>query len=1116
MKTKITEYCLISNRYLGKVCFLFFCCVSLLNARVTPAGAALPGQESGQNLRVFMERLIAETDYNFLFDESQLEKATLKNKIAIRDRAIRDILRDIDRQVPIEYSIENNNVSVRLVPPQQQKRGRLNGHVYDDQNVPLPGANVIIEGRNGALGTSAGFDGDYDMQLAPGTYTVRISYISFTTQRITDVVIKAGKTTTLDVVLEPSSETLEEVVVTAGYNRRANNIAALNTIRKNEVTAIDGITAEQIARTPDNNVAQVLTRVTGLHVQDNKYVVVRGVSERYNNVAMNNALMPSTEANRRNYAFDIIPSNLIESVIVHKTASPDLPGEFTGGYVNVNTVEIPNKDFLTVKIGTGGNENTFDDFYSLPRYKNDYLGLSSSDSKLPVLANELRKSALAGINEDELLPLSKQMPGNDRFRISRYTQQPTQDYSITLGKIIDLAGDDRLGMTGALTYRNEQTKQGYFEEEPGSRLISGGDRYNFLTRLGGVLNATYAFGVHKISLKNTFYQKLETENTLYNGIDLHEGPAVTGVTEERIVNSFGQSILKGEHNLGMRNTKLDWNLGIASYTRDQPNNIQYEGRSRAASFSSSDRELIFQEFRNPYPPYYYVTARQIESPKDYYSKYEEKRYTAGLNLEIPLSATNSKNKILAGYSGSIRDIDFDQSRYVIRPHGNTNVFDFVGLPVYEVLNQETFDDELFHYYPQSVGVGGVNGLGNGYQGSQNLHAGYFSLDAYLINRLHFSGGLRVEYNDMRTDTGIRDVDLNEDTGEVTISEEPESYTMYETDLLPSANLIYEITPEMNVRASYFRSLARPEFTELGKYTYYDYNLRTVIVSGYRNTDDEGNPILLEQTTVDNLELRWEFYPTPEESFSVSGFYKDFDKPIELQLSANQGEATPLRASYYNLKRATNYGVEIDFRKSFAFLNSSFGENLYLFGNASFIWSDIYYDREDVPVDTGETDEEGNSIYELAVVEESRPLYGQAPYIVNGGLQYTGAHFGFTASYNRVGPRIVLPGGTPFYHEYEKPRDVLDLQFRYAFLQDNRAEFKLNLADIFNDPVIRYYNNIDPETKQERVEYVSQQGIGNLRVPLNDPSGKEYDPEYDLIRRRFDRLRSFMVSFKYTF
>src|SRR5690606_29264923 len=171
--------------------------------------------------------------------------------------------------------------------------------------------------------------------------------------------------------------------------------------------------------------------------------------------------------------------------------------------------------------------------------------------------------------------------------------------------------------------------------------------------------------------------------------------------------------------------------------------------------------------------------------------------------------------------------------------------------------------------------------------------------------------------------------------------------------------------------------------------------------GYNDTDDEGNPILLEQTTVDNLELRWEFYPTPEESFSISGFYKDFDRPIELQLDANQGSATPLRAGFYNLKRATNYGVEIDFRKSFAFLNSTFGENLYLFGNASLIWSEIYYDREQVPVDTGETDEEGNPIYKLAVVEENRPLYGQAPYIVNGGLQYTGTHFGFTASYNRV-------------------------------------------------------------------------------------------------------------------
>ncbi|MGS2738065.1 TonB-dependent receptor domain-containing protein [Sinomicrobium sp. M5D2P17] len=1114
MKTKIKEYCLIISRDSGKVCLLFFFFVSLLNAR----GITSSGQESEHSLREFMERLIAETEYSFLFDESQLEKVTLTEDITITNRAIRDILRDVNKQIPIEYNIEGRNVSIRLKPRLQQKTGRLNGHIYDDQNVPLPGANIIIEGNSGALGTSTGFDGDYNMQLASGTYTVRISYISFTTQRITDVAIEAGKTTTLDVVLQPSSETLEEVVVTAEYDRRANNVAALNTIRKNEVTAIDGITAEQIARTPDNNMAQVLTRITGLHVQDNKYVVVRGVSERYNNVAMNGAAMPSTEANRRNYAFDIIPSDLIESVIVHKTASPDLPGEFTGGYVNVNTVEIPNEDFLSIKIGTGGNKNTFDDFYSLPRYKNDYLGLSSSDSKLPGLYNDIAKTSR--FYPEKLLPLSKQMPGNDRFHLHRYTQQPTQDYAMALGKIIDLTGDDRLGMTAAFTYRNEQTKQGYFEEEPGARDITGGDRYTFLTRLGGVLNATYAFGIHKISLKNTFYQKLEAENTIFNGID-GNGWYMTGITEKRITNSFGQSILKGEHTLGADNNhKLKWDLGIANYTRDQPNNLEINGNTAQITGAPSEREQIMEEFRNPYPPYSYIKNRTVDNPPyDYYSKYQEKRYTFGTKLEIPLSKNNRKNKLLVGYAGSIRDINFEQSRFAILAYRGRDVSGFLGLPLHEAVNQDSFDDEYLYYVPQSTGSdgSGTEGFSNGFRGRQDLHAAYLSADVYLLDKLHFSGGVRMEANNMKTTTGILAIDPINSDGDIIIDNDAtEEYTLNETDFLPSANLIYEVTPQMNARASYFRSLARPEFTELGKYTYYDFNLRTLVVSGYGvlNSEEGEDVALLEQTTVDNLELRWEFYPTPEESFSVSGFYKDFDKPIELQLHPSTGY-TALRASYYNLKRATNYGVEIDFRKSFAFLNSSFGENLYLFGNASFIWSDIYYDRDDVPIDTGETNEEGNPVYELAVVEESRPLYGQAPYIVNGGLQYTGAHFGFTASYNRVGPRIVLPGGTPFYHEYEKPRDVLDLQFRYAFLQDNRAEIKLNLADIFNDPVIRYYNNIDPETKQDRTEPVPYEG-GSLRVPLKDPSGKDYDPEYDLVRRRFDRLRSLMVSFKYTF
>ncbi|SFW69640.1 TonB-dependent receptor [Sinomicrobium oceani] len=1114
MRAKIKEYCLIPSRYSGKVCLLFFLILSIQTTRSNHFEV----QQSGQSLKAFIEKLIEETPYSFLFDESQLGNVILIRPVEIRDRAIRDILADVNRQIPIEYNIEGKNISIRTRDRQRQKTGRLNGHVYDDRQVPLPGANIIIE--NKGTGISTGFDGDYDLLLPTGVYTVRISYISFKTQEVTGVVITPGNTTTLDVILEPASEALQEVVVTAQYDRRVNNVAALNTIRKNEVTAIDGITAAQIARTPDNDVAQVLTRVTGLHVQDNKYVVVRGVSERYNNVAMNNALMPSTEANRRNYAFDIIPSNLIESVIVHKTASPELPGEFTGGYVNINTLEIPNKNFLTLEVGTGGNENTFNDFYSLPRYKNDYLGLMTSGSKLPALAGELSNNA--DFSPETLLPLSKQMPGNNRFRLNRYTQQPTQNYALGVGKVIRLSDDNRLGMTAALTYRNEQSKQGYYEETQGTREIVGGDRYNFLSRTGGIFNITYAFGTQKISLKNTFYQKLETENTVYNGINLYVGQPKTGITEERVVNSFGQSVLNGEHTTDAPNAyKFKWNIGIANYTRNQPNNLQIEGVNENLFYDSADRELIAQEFRKSHPPYQYVKFRTLDDPLyDYYSKYQEKRYTMGFNLELPLSVTHSKNKLVTGYSGSIRDVDFDQSRYAVLAYGEwaARRDEFVGLPLYEVINQEAFDNEYLYYRPISSGSdASVKGFSNGFKGTQGLHAVFLMLDTYFTGKLHFSGGVRLEDNTMKTETGIRTLDDVDGAG-IDNSTETDAYTFRRTNFLPSANLIYELTPKMNLRTGYFMSLARPEFTELGNYSYFDYNLRTLILSGYSLVSG-GEEKLLEQTTIDNLELRWEYYPTANESFSVAGFYKSFDKPIELQvLQSAQNVTTALKAGYFNLDRATNYGVEIDFRKSFGFLQTTFGENLYLFGNASFIWSKIYYDREDVPVDTGETDEEGNPVYREAVVEDNRPLYGQSPYIINGGLQYTGKHFGLTATYNRVGPRIILPAGEPFYDEYEKPRNVLDLQFRYAFLKENRAEIRLNLADILNDPVIRYMNNIDSETKNPRVDYVenSDDGGRKLAVPQHDPSGKSYDSRYDLVRRRYDRLRSFNITFKYTF
>src|SRR5690606_6617223 len=173
----------------------------------------------------------------------------------------------------------------------------------------------------------------------------------------------------------------KEVVVTANY--RKASVEGLYALQKNNAALSDGISAEQIRVTPDNNAAQVLKRVSGLTVQDDKFVTVRGLSDRYNNVLLNGAALPSTEPNRRNFSFDIIPSGLIDNIIVNKTATPDMPAEFAGGLVQVTTKDIPDDNYASVTVGSGYNTNTIGrDMYSTKRGGNDYLGYVDGTHKI--------------------------------------------------------------------------------------------------------------------------------------------------------------------------------------------------------------------------------------------------------------------------------------------------------------------------------------------------------------------------------------------------------------------------------------------------------------------------------------------------------------------------------------------------------------------------------------------------------------------------------------------------------------------------------------------------------------------------------------------------------------
>lgn len=257
---------------------------------------------------------------------------------------------------------------------------QLNGKVVNEKNEPLPGVTVNV---TGIRGITSDVEGRYRINLAPGKkYEIEFSAVGYAAKKVSDIEVGQGLDNELNVVLVVSSQNLEGVTVRASTRRQESTASLLN-FQKNNTALSSGIAADFIRRTPDRNTGEVLKRVSGASIQDNKYVIIRGLSDRYNQALLNDAVMPSSEPDKKAFSFDIIPSAMIDNIIINKTATPDLPGEFAGGLVQINTKDIPNKDAISVGLSVGYNtQSTFKDFTSNPRNPTDWLGFDNGNRSI--------------------------------------------------------------------------------------------------------------------------------------------------------------------------------------------------------------------------------------------------------------------------------------------------------------------------------------------------------------------------------------------------------------------------------------------------------------------------------------------------------------------------------------------------------------------------------------------------------------------------------------------------------------------------------------------------------------------------------------------------------------
>ncbi|MCJ8211808.1 TonB-dependent receptor [Mucilaginibacter sp. RS28] len=768
-----------------------------------------------------------------------------------------------------------------------QTAGKITGKITDRKTgEALIGATILIQGTT--KGAATNVNGSYVLSAAPGTYTLLVRYIGYDNKSISEVVVKAGQVTDFNITLDQQTQgkSLKEVTVKATY--RKESTASLYAQQKNNAAITDGITAETIKRSPDKNTSEVLRRVSGATIQDNKFVVVRGLSDRYNTASLDNTALPSTEPNRKAFSFDIVPANLIDNIIISKTATPNLPGDFAGGAVQIITRDIPDQNFTSINVGVGYNTNTTGkDFKSGYRNLSDYFGFDDGSRKLPSNFPSTNRINSFTSPQQSIAPLSSLNPN---FRVYNYSALPNQNYQISLGRVKDLKNGNRLGGIFAVTYRNSlQTipdlRINYYEFDYHDT------KYRFSTNVGALANFAYTFGKNKITWKNIYNRSFDDQylyRTGYNGQTQNADNHFTAF--DLIEKGLFKSTLQGDHAIGDNGSKLTWIGSYSNVTNNQPD----------------QRKTNYALINNVYTADITTVGKQNAR---FFSDLNENIYAGQVDYTLPLNMFSEKTSLKAGLASAYRDRSF--APRFIGPELNTfadNADRIRTLPLSQIFSRSIINQGYYNLRE-------ITTTDDPYTANTFTNAGYAMLDNKLSDKLRVVWGLRVEKFNL---------DLK------TAGSTPKTAKLDNLDFLPSANFTYSLNDKQNLRFSYSRTVARPELRELAPFGYYDFELLATI---------QGN-VNLKRTQIHNFDLRYEIYPSAGQIMSVSVFYKNFKNPIEV--GYYDVNSTP-DFIYFNAEKANNFGAEFELRKTLDFIGQSL-KNTTLYTNVAVIKSTVTDNR----------------------------------------------------------------------------------------------------------------------------------------------------------------------------
>ena len=743
--------------------------------------------------------------------------------------------------------------------PSEMSAGIVRGTVTDKTTgEPLIGATVRTDNKSQATATD--IDGRFSFKAQGKKLTLTASYIGY--RSLTREITLDGDTTVCDFGLVPDDVTLSEVTVTA----RVRHDSETAQVREQQTSLVvqTGVSAQTITRTQDKDASEVVRRIPGVSIIDGKFIMVRGLSQRYNNVWLNGGTVPSSEADSRAFSFDILPASQLDNVVVVKSPAPEYPADFSGGFILVNTRQMPSQGKLEIGAGIGLNTQTmFHDFTTFRRVHTLKSGINGSLTPYPGYEGERFDPVASGMQND--------------WRLKTITPWPDLKLNAGYSRLWRLDGGETIGLMVSANhsqnfriYRNmENSLYGPYDEtndKPVFLRKAIDDRYSREFRSGGLVNLTFqpANSDHFFEWKNVLNHVYTKRYT--NRVGFNAQPDNINDSEYYQASRLAYNTqLTGKHTLGAN--LLDWCAGYAYSNRDMP-----------------DRRMIMRTDRTEQTMSIYRISRE-------FSYLDENMASLGANYRRTFEFGKFTPMLKAGVYGEFASRKYRTRcfQYGWQPDNSLpSGFEFNPDVPGQVLSDGNYGPDKLYLYEE------VNHL-NDYNARRCLGAGYVGVNLPFENFNLYAG---VRYEFFRQTLGLNTRQFEESWHD----------TDYDySDFFPSANLTYRINDRNQIRAAYGRSVNRPEFRELSPSVFYDFELGSNVMGNYD----------LKAAYIDNFDIRYEWYPSKGEQISLALFYKRFTDPIEWTYTVAGG--TDLVYSFMNAKGANNYGLELDIRKSLDFI-----------------------------------------------------------------------------------------------------------------------------------------------------------------------------------------------------